>query len=189
MIKQAPTRLTAGFDIGPGYHLDPEAKFVPAKPKAALVDALRFGVPVLKGCAWSFVPKSIKDQMMTLAALDPASIELEALIRRVPDNTVLTCAWVESKSGPNPDVQGWIIANFWPNVGGSEGVVLKFMHPDHNSNRLSQALVAQLLTGLDTEGRPELVSSSTALYTSKRDKSLYQQLVEHGFETVNTILP
>lgn len=187
MIKSQPVRLgqkvVAEF---PPYDYVREPT-PPADP--SVVDALRFGMPTLKTCAWAFVPESIRNQMMTIAAADPASHELEALIRRVPDDTPLIAAWAEVKSGPTPDVRSWAIANLWTSEVGSEGVILTFAHPVFISIRESTGLIAKLLEGLNAEGRPELAGPETVLYVSKRGTILRDQLVKHGFETVHTILP
>lgn len=189
MIKSARTSLVAGFDIGPGFHADGE--FVPVQkdgPITTVVDALRWE-PVTKSAAWTTVPSTLKNQMVTLAAVDLAGRELEALIRGVEEDTLLNVAWAESKSGPNPDVIGWAIANVWDNVQGSEGVILVFLHPDYNNQKVHAALTAKLLESLSVDGRPDIVNSETVMNVSKRDKGLLEFLLDQGFETVHSILP
>lgn len=190
MIKNAPVRLPATpvvAEFPPLNFEGRESVSAPVRAQPAVVDALRFGMPELKSCAWAYVPQPVKDQMLTIAAADPASHELEALIRRVPDNTVLSCAWAESKG--RADVRCWAISNFWPTVAGSEGVVLVFNHPLNEIRRVADAVIDKLLESLDIEGRPELVNAETILYVSKRDEPLRDRLVERGFETINAILP
>lgn len=188
MIKQATGPVTAGFDIGPAYHA--EGEFIPvSKIKAVdtIVDKLRWE-PVVKSSSWRTVPDTIRKQVLTLAAIDPASHELEALIRGAGDNT-LNVSWAESKSGPNPDVIGWAIANVWPTVAGDEGVILVFLHPDFNNVKVHQLLTQRLLDSLVPDGLPAGVDIETVLNVSRRDQTLVEFLYMKGFQTVNTILP
>ena len=156
--------------------------------KPSIVDSLRWQ-PVVKGSSWKTVPDTIRQQMLTLAALDPASFELEALVRNVDEDTLLNVTWAERTTGPSPDVIGWAIANVWPTTQGSECVILVFLHPDYNFRKVHDPLIRQLIADLSGTNQSTLVTSETVVNVSRRDRFIDMTLARQGFETVNAILP